>query len=492
MKRSAAAPRVDIRADDPSLTPFAGLLLAGELIRRTALVERLNAAVDAVAPFKERRRGASAGEVLVSLSEAMLVGGSHLAHLDLLRQDSAGAAFRAVAQPVPPSTASQLLRRLTPVQCRAAIAALADIGNAVDAELGLDPTEPVSLDLDATSTEVYGRQKEDAAFNYEGKRCYGSQMITWAERHRILDAELLSGNASAKPSAADLLGRSLAALPPDHGEVRLRGDSDYYFMDLLHACRRQGVRFAVSVSRSAAMWRAEESIPASAWRPARDMAGAEVAETTYMPGDWEHEPLRLLIRRVRIRAADISRSSRSRRRRTIPKIQLALGLSGALKEVWGYSFILTDLEGDAVDVEHWQRQRAHIEERIKDVKLDCGLHHLPLRTRRANTAWQVATLIATNLMSLLSAIVLARHTNTKAEAPAATDTATVEVLAGDEADDRGPKYRRSATLRRWMINVPGRLVKGARRLRLRLQQGLWWAEEFIAAYQWIRALRASP
>ena len=491
MKRSAAAPRVDIRADDPSLTPFAGVLLAGELIRQTGLIERLDAAVDAVAPFKERRRGASAGELLVSLSEAMLVGGSHLAHLDLLRQDSAGAAFRAVGEPLPPSTASQLLRRLTPVQCRAAIAALAAIGNAVDAELGLDPTEPVSLDLDATATEVYGRQKEDAAFNYEGKRCYGSQVVTWAERHRILDAELLSGSASAKPSAADMLGRSLAALPPDHGEVRLRGDSDYYFMHLLHACRHQNVRFAVSVSRSAAMWRAEESIPASAWRPARDMAGAEVAETTYTPGDWEHEPLRLLIRRVRIRAADISRSSRSRRRRTIPKIQLALGLSGALKEVWGYSFILTDLGGDAVDVEHWQRQRAHIEERIKDVKLDCGLHHLPLRTRRANTAWQVATVIATNLMSLLSAIVLTSPARTASGGLPDPDPATVKVAA-DNAGERGPKYRRSATLRRWLINVPGRLVKGGRRLRLRLQQGLWWAEEFIAAYQWIRLLRASP
>ena len=193
MKRSAAAPRVDIRADDPSLTPFAGVLLAGELIRQTGLIERLDAAVDAVAPFKERRRGASAGELLVSLSEAMLVGGSHLAHLDLLRQDSAGAAFRAVGEPLPPSTASQLLRRLTPVQCRAAIAALAAIGNAVDAELGLDPTEPVSLDLDATATEVYGRQKEDAAFNYEGKRCYGSQVVTWAERQGISSLGELTG-----------------------------------------------------------------------------------------------------------------------------------------------------------------------------------------------------------------------------------------------------------------------------------------------------------
>jgi hypothetical protein len=31
--RSAVAPRVHIRADDPSVTPYAGLLLTGELLR---------------------------------------------------------------------------------------------------------------------------------------------------------------------------------------------------------------------------------------------------------------------------------------------------------------------------------------------------------------------------------------------------------------------------------------------------------------------------
>jgi len=433
-----------------------------------------------VRPFKQRRRGASAGELLISLSEAMLVGGDHLAHLEVLRQDTTGAALRAVPAPPPPSTASQLLRRLTPLQSKAAIATLAAVGNEVDAHLGLDPRAPVTLDLDATPTEVYGRQKEDAAFNYEGRRCLGSQLATWAERRRILAAELLPGNASAKPTAASLLRRSLRTLPPDHGEVRLRGDSDYYFADLLHQCRRSQVRFAVSVPRSLAMWRIQESILASPWRPAREMTGAEVAETTYTPGDWKHEPLRLLIRRVRIRAEDISLSPRSRRRRTIPTVQLALGLSGALAEVFAYSFILTDLDGDALEVEQWQRQRAHIEERIKDVKLDCGLDHLPLRTRRANTAWQAAAVVATNLMSLLSAVVVAGRDEHGVVPPDEVDAQT--------GIQRRPQFRRSGSLRRWMLVIPGRLVRGGRRLRLRLPQGTWWAEVIIHAYQRLRLL----
>jgi hypothetical protein len=62
-----------IRADDPSLTGHAGLLLSGELVSRTELVSRLDRAIDAVRPFKRRRRGCSAGELLVALAEMLAV-----------------------------------------------------------------------------------------------------------------------------------------------------------------------------------------------------------------------------------------------------------------------------------------------------------------------------------------------------------------------------------------------------------------------------------
>jgi hypothetical protein len=198
---------------------------------------------------------------------------------------------------------------------------------------------------------------------------------------------------------------------------------------------------------------------------------------------WKHEPLRLLVRRVRIRAEEISLSPRSRRRRTIPKIQLALGLSGALKEVFGDSFILTDLQGDAVEVEQWQRQRAHIEECIKEAKLDGGLDHLPLHTRGANTAWQVATVMATNLMSLLSAVIVTGRDEHGVVPPDEVDTVT--------GAKHRPRYRRGRTLRRWMLVVPGRIVRGSRRLRLRLPKGAWWAEVIIHAYQRLRLLPLS-
>src|SRR5215469_6393228 len=170
---------VQIRADDPTLTGHAGLLLTGELAARTDLVARLDRVIDAVRPFKQRRRGSSAGELLVALAEMMAVSGDHLVHLDELREDEAGAELRAVGEAPAPTTAGQLLRRLNARQCQAAVAELVKIAEKVDGELGLTASGPVTLDLDSSDTEVYGRLKQGSAFNHRGQRSYDSQVATW-------------------------------------------------------------------------------------------------------------------------------------------------------------------------------------------------------------------------------------------------------------------------------------------------------------------------
>ncbi len=150
------------------------------------------------------------------------------------------------------------------------------------------------------------------------------------------------------------------------------------------------------------MWRSLEGISPAAWQPALEMAAAEVAETSHTPTGWRHDPLRLPSRRVRLDAARISHSPRSRRRRTIPAEQLALALSGELDTVYGYSFIITDLLCPAVAEELWKRRLAHIEERVRNGESN-GLTHLPLGTMRATFGWLVATVTAANLMAMLSA-----------------------------------------------------------------------------------------
>jgi hypothetical protein len=311
--RRITSSRVKIGNDDPTLTGHAGLLLTGELVRRLEVVETIEEAVNRARQFKQRQRGLNAGELMVSLAETVMVGGDHLVHLDQLRGDLAGAELRAVAATPAPTTAGQLLKRFTLGQSRAVVATMAELGNRFDRQHELPVRAPVTLDMDGTLSEVYGRLKEMASFNHEGRRGFLSVFVTWDERRRILAADLLKGSASEKPGAAGLLRRALQALPAGHGPVSLRVDSGFFTVELLEACRRQRVEFCVSVARTEAMWtRLYAKLNVKSWRPALDMESAEVAEFAYSPGGWKHEPLRVIVRRVRVAAEEVSGDGRSR------------------------------------------------------------------------------------------------------------------------------------------------------------------------------------
>ena len=476
---------VDVRADDHSLTAHAGLLLTGELAARTDLVARLDRAIDAVRPFKLRRRGRSGGELLVALAELMVLGGDHLLHLDELREDEAGAELRAVSEVPAPTTAGQLMRRLNSRQCQATVTELAKIADEVDGELGLTASGPVTLDLDSSDTEVYGRLKEGAAFNHRGQRSFDSQLATWAERRRILAAELRSGNLTDHPTAIKVLRRALKALPEDHGPVRARIDSGFESVSFFMEMRRREVGFTCSLKRTPALHRLRTSISSRSWRPALLMPQAEITETTHTPKGWQHEPLRLIVRRVRIPVEELSEDPRSRRRRTVPAEQLTLALNGRVEYVYGYSFVLTDLEGDPAEIEFWHRQRGQMEERVKELKLGDGLLHFPLGTLDANRVWQTAAVIAHNLVALLSAVVadvnhhrLSEQLERSLEPPPRPAASRVAV-------------HNTKLVRRWLLAVPGRVLHSGRRVVLRLAHGMLWAATFIAVYQRLRLFTSS-
>ncbi|MGE4429070.1 MAG: transposase, partial [Solirubrobacteraceae bacterium] len=239
-----------------------------------------------------------------------------------------------------------------------------------------------------------------------------------------------------------------------------------YRIDLLKDCRKQGVWFSISVPRSTAMWKAMERVADDAWVPAEGLSDTEVAETTYSPEGWKDEPLRLIIRRVAHQSDALSDDPRARRKRTIPKQQLALGLTGEADVVYGYSFILTDRPGTVAEVEHHHRDRAQIEERIKDAKLGVSLRRLPLGDLDGNRVWMHATTLALNLLALLN-----------------------DLMFGTEPPGHLPRRRQAKFVRRMLLCVPARVLHHARRTILRLPAGLASAPEFAAAYATARSLK---
>ena len=457
-------------ADDASLTPFGGSAVVGELVRRLELIAALDRAIETAPKIgglravKQRARGCSPGQLLVAVAESQLCGADSMLDLERLRADEAGAELRAVAEVPAASTACQLARRSAGL--RGAEAALAACANAMDGQLGRTPDGAVTLDFDSTGVEVYGRNKPGAGVNYLGQLAYQPLLCSWAQRGRLLATELLAGNDSTRgEEPRQLLRRALEYLPDGHGQVAARFDSGFYRVELLADCRARGVRFSISVPRSSAMWSALERIDEDAWTPADGLKDAEVAETTYTPTDWQHEPLRLIVRRVAHRADALSDDPRARRKRTIPREQLNLGLAGEADVVYGYSFILCDLDGTVAQVEQHHRDRAQVEERIKDAKLGVSLRRLPLSDLDANRVWLHCSALALNLLALLN-----------------------DLMFGPEPPGHLPRRRQAKFVRRMLLCVPARVIHHARQIILRLPAGLPSAPAFQAAYTAARGL----
>ncbi|MCP9489169.1 MAG: transposase [Solirubrobacteraceae bacterium MAG38_C4-C5] len=150
------------------------------------------ARVGGLEAVKQRARGCSPGQLLVTVAESMLCGGDSMLDLERLRGDQAGAELRAVGEVPAASTACQLAQRYRPTHLRAAEAAFARCANAMDAQIGRAPDGPVTLDFDSTGVEVYGRQKKGTGVNYQGQLAYQPLLCSWAQRGRLLASEFIA------------------------------------------------------------------------------------------------------------------------------------------------------------------------------------------------------------------------------------------------------------------------------------------------------------
>ena len=471
--RSGAGNRQQPRigAPDPALTPNAGLAAVSELCGRLGVIGALDAAVG---PIKQRDRGFGAGELLAGLASAQLAGEDFLVGLDRQRADRAGQQIT----PVPglsSTTAAGLARRLTPGQWQAVETGLAA---ATGRMLALLPapraaalTEgPVTIDLDTTDVEVYGRKKRGVAYNHQGQRVGRPHVASWAETEITLAADLGDGTDDPRATAPDLLRRALGCLPPRAraGRVAMRADAGYFAGQLARTAHDAHIAFAIGAKRIAPLWRLLAGLAEDAWHEAIDMNNAQVAVAEYCP-DWWPAGTRLLIRRVALDPAQVSADPRSRRRRTLHPDQRALPFPelAAAGAIYAYSFILTNLDvsspDKAVAAEHWYRHRTTVENLFRDSKHGAALRHLPSGYPQVNLAWMWGALLAASMAAWLHQLT--------------ARTAGEDILAGHGV--RGGKAM-IATLRWRMIAVPGRLIRHARHLTLRLPPGHSLLPEILA------------
>jgi len=330
---------------------------------------------------------------------------------------------------------------------------------------------PVTIDLDTTDVEVYGRKKRGVAYNHQGQRVGRPHVATWAEAEIVLAADLGDGTDDPRATAPDLLRRALASLPERaraSGRVAVRADAGYFAGALARAAHEAHIGFAIGAKRIAPLWRLLAGIAEDDWHDAIDMDGAQVAVAEYCP-DWWPANTALLVRRVLLDPAQVSADPRSRRRRTLHPGQRALPFPELARAgaIYAYSFILTSLDvsspDKAIAVEHWYRHRTTVENIFRDSKLGAALRHLPSGYPQVNLAWMWGALLAASMAAWLHQL-------------------TARTVGEDIVHGHGVRGGKAmiATLRWRLIAVPGRLIRHARHLILRLPPGHGLLPEVLA------------
>jgi hypothetical protein len=296
--------------------------------------------------------------------------------------------------------------------------------------------------------------KEGAAGTYKGGYGFHPLHAYADETREALAALLRPGNAGANTAAdrVTVLDRALAQIPAEHIEgieILVRADTGGATHGLTDYCREAHMRFSVGYELTEPVRAAILHTRADAWGPARDQDGSErphgeVAEITDRVdlSGWP-EGARLLVRRERPH----------------PGAQLSF------TDHDGHRFqaILTDQPNpDVAELERRHRQRAHVEDRIRDDK-NTGLAKFPCKDFALNQVWLEIVLLAHDLLVWTQALLLSG------------ELATAE-----------PKR-----LRHRLLHVAARLAFHGRRGRLRLQHDWPWATELADAFTRLKALPAA-
>jgi hypothetical protein len=435
---------VDVTADGEGLVSHAGSALLAEVADKTGLTKALSAGL---APMRQRRSGHDPGRVVRDLAVMLADGGECISDLGGLRDQLA--LFGEVASD---STAYRVIEAI------AADPALLDGLRAAHAkarshawELGVKP-ERATIELDATLIASHS-EKDGAAGNFKGGFGFHPLLAYCDESSEALAGILRPGNAGAN-TAADQIAvgdEALAQIPEEHVEqieLLLRADSAGATHELADWCRDAQIGFSVGYDLTEPVRSAIGKVPQNAWVSALEQDGTErsngeVCELTGLVdlSSWP-QGTRLICRRERPH----------------PGAQLSF------TDHDGYRFqtFLTDQhDTDVAVLELRQRQRAHVEDQIRDDK-DTGLAKLPFKDFAMNQVWLELVLIAHNLLSWSKTLLL------------------------EGALQKAAPKR----LRHRLLHVAGRLAFHGRRARLRLQGDWPWAGELASAFDKLEALPA--
>ena len=465
--------RYEVVFDDEGLVADAGLLAAGTLIVRLGLEDL----VDRTVRLGGREGGANPGRKVCTVVAAMLLGASHIDHVDRLRAGSTGRVLPHAV--MAPSTVGTFLRSFTWGHVRQLEKVLTvALGRAWRLGAG-PPKRGVTVDLDSTICEVSGKAKGGAAYGYTGVLGYHPLLAFRADTGEVVGARLREGGSQrgVVHFAEETIRRARRA--GARGPIRVRADSGFWSYAMVAGLDQLRLRWSITVRQNAKVRAAIAAIDDQAWTAIDYPEGgeAQVAETdlemTNSKKRSQRRKVRLVVRRTRLVGPQAELWDNWRHHAFVTNLDASP--TDTDRHHTGEDHTHTEESTDTetgtgtgidasrrlVETDRYHRSHAVCELAIRDLKGSGGLAHLPSGSFTANAAWLLCAALAHNLYRQIAIL--------------GQTQPSAQLVCG-------------RTIRTRLFGVPGRLVNHGGRPILRLPARWPWAKAYQTTLANLRGL----
>jgi hypothetical protein len=314
----------------------------------------------------------------------------------------------------------------------------------------LKPGTPLVLDMDSTSHPQTGLKIEGVDWNFKNEWALDS-LSCFDDMGLCYDFKLRPGSTHTSVGAVEMLTGIVSTVrecdPLSKEEIYFRADSGFCNESVFRGCLNLGVKFTITAHGNLKWENSLKDLSDSDWQPweysfdeikeskakKKSLPTVEVAQLFFTPSWGKNIRFKLVVKREWIKFEE-----------------------GTIFEgdgYWNHYGVLTNitdyLEKPQSIIEH-HCMRGNAENRIKAFKGDYDLRHLPCLKMNANYAYAMLGMVALNFHRALSLV----------------------------EDPRCPRFSKS--FRERLIKIPGRLVRHARALKIKIEEH--WLEEVKRLY----------
>jgi len=317
------------------------------------------------------------------------------------------------------------------------------------------PASAATLDQDATLTQT---SKLEALYCYKHFKAYQPFNTWWAEQQLMLHTEFRDGNVPAGHQQLRCLKEAIAQLPGGVNKIFLRSDSAAYQHELMKYCDAKDnkpcgrIEFTISADISREFKVAVGKVPDSTWSRLyrtdedddRRATNQEWAEVEFVPeGDKRGKdatPYRYVAIREPMKEQELPGMETPEKELPFPTMKLG----SKVKRRHKLTAVVTNRTLPGEELIWWHRERCGKSEEVHAIiKDDLAGGVLPSGLFGTNAAWWWVAVLSFNLLMAMKRLIL--------------------------KDEWIP--RRLKAIRFHLIALPGRVVRHARQLAIRLGGG---------------------